>query len=72
MATKAELEREISNLENLISEAERASRNFRDQARSAGSDSERQRLSREAEQKDKFVNDLYNRVSGLRSHLRGL
>lgn len=72
MATKAELQRKINDLEGVIREAESASRTFRDQARVATKDSEKQRLNREAEQKDKFVSGVYTEVSGLRQYLRDL
>lgn len=72
MATHAELDRKIRDTNDLISEAESASREFRDQARRAGSDSERRRLEAEAESKDRLVSKLYNEVAGYRRHKNGL
>ncbi len=72
MASRAELERDIRNVDSLISAAEQAAAALRNKARDATSESAREKLNADAARKDDEVSKLTARRSGLNSHLRSL
>ena len=72
MASKAELEREIRDVESLISTAEQEAQRLRIEARSTQDDADKRRLLSDADRRESDAKGLFNRLSGLRAHLRGL
>lgn len=72
MATKVELGREIRNVELLRSVAEQEVLRLQDRANSATDDSDKRRLRGEADRKEQHARELSTKLSGLKSHLRGL
>lgn len=72
MATKAELEREIRDVELLRSVAEQEVLRLQDRANAATDESDKRRLRGEADRKEQQAREFSNKLAGLKSHLRGL